>query len=204
MINLNAGGRRRLSGIAAGSFLLSFILIGSKWIERIPLAALVGVMFVVAAETFNWKSLRNLNRIPKHDTMVMLVVTVVTVFTNLAVAVVTGIVIAALVFAWDHAQQLEVDIAETEAGKTYRLHGSLFFASATQFTGFFHPETDPADVYLEFDHARILDSTALEAIETLASRYRNLGKVLHVRGLSENCDKLLRRKDGNVMLPLEE
>jgi SulP family sulfate permease len=205
IINLNAGGRRRLSGIAAGSFLLSFILIGSKLIERIPLAALIGVMFVVAAQTFNWKSLRTTAKIPKHDTMVMIVVTLVTVLTNLAVAVVAGIVIAALVFAWDHALQLEVEITETPGNKTYYLHGSLFFASAAQFTRFFTPKQDPAEVYLNFDHARIMDSSALEAIEALAGRYRELGKVLHIRGLSENCDMPLRRKDGNVaMLPLEE
>lgn len=205
MINLNAGGRRRLSGIATGGFLLSFVLVGSKLIEQIPLAALVGVMFVVAAETFNWKSLRGLAKIPKHDAMVMVVVTLVTVLTNLAVAVVTGIVIAALVFAWDHAQQLEATITLAPDRKTYRLRGSLFFASATQFTRFFSPKDDPTNVYLEFDHARIMDSSALEAIDALAGRYRNLGKVLHVRGLSENCDRLLRRKDGNVtMLPLEE
>jgi SulP family sulfate permease len=129
----------------------------------------------------------------------------VTVFTNLAVAVVTGIVIAALVFAWDHAQQLEVEITEVPGSKIYRLRGSLFFASATQFTRFFTPKEDPAEVYLEFDHARIMDSSALEAIEALAARYRTQGKVIHVRGLSENCDRLLRRKDGKVTtVPLEE
>ncbi|WP_263384723.1 SulP family inorganic anion transporter [Granulicella arctica] len=200
MINLNAGGRRRLSGIAAGGFLLSFILVGSRLIERIPLAALVGVMFVVAAETFNWKSLRGMARVPKHDTLVMLTVTVVTVFTNLAVAVVAGIVIAALVFAWDHAQQLEVQIVAVPGRTTYRLRGSLFFASAAQFTRFFHPKNDPAEVYLEFDEARIMDSSALEAIEALTERYRAQGKLLHLRGLSEHCDKLLRRKDGRVSL----
>jgi len=200
IINLNAGGRRRLSGIAAGGFLLSFILVGSRLIERIPLAALVGVMFVVAAETFNWQSLRNVVRIPRHDTAVMLLVTLVTVLTNLAVAVVAGIVIAALVFAWDHAQQLDADITEDNGLKTYRLHGSLFFASIAQFTAFFSPKTDPADTYLEFDHARIMDSSALEAIEALAKRYREAGKILHVHGLSENCDRLLRRKDGAVSI----
>ena len=204
IINLNAGGRRRLSGIAAGGFLLSFILVGSRLIERIPLAALVGVMFVVAAETFNWQSLRNVfvvpARIPKHDTLVMLLVTLVTVLTNLAIAVVAGIVLAALVFAWDHAQQLEADIIEAEGRKTYRLHGSLFFASAAQFTGFFNPKADPSDTYLEFDNARIMDSSALEAIEALAKRYRDAGKTLHVRGLSESCDRLLRRKDGAVSI----
>ena len=167
MINLNAGGRRRLSGIAAGTFLLSFILVGSRLIERIPLAALVGVMFVVSAETFNWKSLRSLSKVPRHDTLVMVVVTLVTVFTNLAVAVVAGIVIAALVFAWDHAQQLEVEVETSSDSKRYRLQGSMFFASATQFTRFFTPKEDPADVYLEFDHARIMDSSALEAVEVL-------------------------------------
>jgi sulfate permease, SulP family len=204
MINLNAGGRRRLSGIAAGGFLLTFILFGSKLIERIPLAALVGVMFVVAAETFNWKSIRGMARVPKHDVMVMIVVTTVTVFTNLAVAVLTGIVIAALAFAWDHAQQLEVQIVEQPESKTYRLRGTLFFASATQFTRFFHPKEDPPQVYLEFDHARIMDSSALEAIEALVERYRSQGKQLHVHGLSENCDTLLRRKRGNLTGPLNE
>jgi SulP family sulfate permease len=194
MINLNAGGRRKLSGIAAGSFLLAFILFGSRYIERIPLAALVGVMFVVAYETFNWKSLANLRRIPRNDALVMLVVTTVTIFTNLAVAVVTGIVLAALTFAWDHAQQLEVAITDTDDIRTYRLTGTLFFASATQFTRFFHPLTDPTDVYLDFDHARIMDSSALEAIEALTLRYKTLGKTLHLRALSESCDKLLRDK----------
>jgi SulP family sulfate permease len=202
IINLNAGGRRRFSGVAAGGFLLSFILVGSKLIERIPLAALVGVMFVVAAETFNWKSLRNVfsTRIPRHDTFVMLLVTAITVLTNLAVAVVSGIVLAALVFAWDHAQQLEADILTGDQSKTYRLHGSLFFASAAQFTAFFSPKTDPVDTYLQFDHARIMDSSALEAIESLARRYRDVGKTLHVSGLSEHCDRLLRRSDGTVSI----
>jgi SulP family sulfate permease len=203
MINLNAGGRRRLSGVAAGSFLLTFILVGSKLIEAIPLAALVGVMLVVSAKTFNWKSLKEIARIPKHDTLVMVVVTAVTVLTNLAVAVVAGIVIAALVFAWDHAQELEVTILEEPGRKSYRLRGTLFFASAAQFTRFFDPKTDPADVYLKFDHARIMDSSALEAIEALAARYREAGKRLHIDGLSESCDRLLRRKDGAGLLLLE-
>ncbi|ADW69756.1 SulP family inorganic anion transporter [Granulicella tundricola] len=200
MINLNAGGRRRLSGICAGTFLLAFILFGSRLIERIPLAALVGVMFVVSAETFSWKSLKGFARIPRHDTMVMLVVTAVTVLANLAVAVVAGIVIAALVFAWDHAQELEVTITEEPGSKTYRLKGSLFFASAAQFTSFFQPKFDPAEVFLEFHEARIMDSSALEAVEALATRYREQGKRLHLHGLSESCDKLLRRKDGAGLL----
>ena len=161
-----------------------------------------------AAETFNWQSLRNAfsfpGRIPRHDTLVMLLVTLVTVLTNLAVAVVAGIVIAALVFAWDHAQQLEVDVLEANGRKTYRLHGSLFFASAAQFTAFFSPKTDPVETYLEFDHARIMDSSALEAIESIAKRYREAGKALHIHGLSESCDRLLRRKDGAILLVSRE
>lgn len=200
MINLNAGGRRRLSGVAAGLFLLSFLLVGSRLIERIPLAALVGVMFVVAAETFNWKSLRSLRKVPGHDSAVMVIVTLVTVLTNLAVAVVAGIVIAALVFAWDHAQQLEVVIQEDARGKVYVLRGSLFFASAAQFTRFFSPKSDPAETFLEFRHARIMDSSALEAIEGVAARYVAQGKTLQIRGLRESCDRLLRRKDGKVSI----
>ncbi|CAN5444486.1 SulP family inorganic anion transporter [soil metagenome] len=200
MINLNAGGRRRLSGVTAGLCLLTFILFGSRLIERIPLAALVGVMFVVAFETFNWKSLRTMNRIPRHDVMVMVVVTAVTVFTNLAVAVVFGIVISALVFAWDHAQQLSVTTTEENGAKTYRLRGSLFFASAAQFTEFFNPRSDPAEVFISFERARIMDSSALEAIEAIAERYRQQGKHLRLQGLSESCDDLLKRRDGEVLI----
>jgi sulfate permease, SulP family len=195
MINLNAGGRRRLSGIVAGSFLLFFILIGSRWIEHIPLAALAGIMFVVAAKTFNWKSLLGVTRIPRHDALVMAVVTLITVFANLAIAVVAGIVIAALVFAWDHGQQLEMKITQTPTRKTYSVHGSLFFASAAQFARSFTPKDDPTEVYLDFDHARIMDSSALEVIQSIGLRYQALGKTLRLRGLSEHCDLLLSRKD---------
>ncbi|MDE1156054.1 MAG: SulP family inorganic anion transporter [Acidobacteriaceae bacterium] len=194
MINLNAGGRKRWSGVAAGLFLLSFILWGSHWIERIPLAALVGVMFVVSFETFNWKSLGSLGKVPGHDALVMIVVTVVTVLTNLAIAVVSGIVIAALVFAWDHAQQLEVETEEREDAKVYHLDGSLFFASAAQFKGFFSPRTDPDRVVLVFEQARVLDGSALDAIASVQEKYAKLGKRMEMVGLSQHCDRLLRRK----------
>jgi sulfate permease, SulP family len=205
MINLNAGGRRRLSGIAAGTFLLAFILVGSRYIERIPLAALVGVMLVVAAETFNWKSLRSLAKIPGHDAMVIITVTLVTVFTNLAVAVVTGIVMAALVFAWDHAQLLDVEIEETQTWKSYSVRGSLFFASAQQFTRFFKPKEDPREVYVDFNNARIMDSSGLEVIQSISRRYQALGKNLTLLGLSEHCDLMLRRKDSGLLrAPLDD
>jgi sulfate permease, SulP family len=201
MINLGAGGRKRWSGIAAGLFLLSFILFGSHLIERIPLAALVGVMFVVAFETFNWKSLTTLRKVPGHDALVMIVVTLVTVLTNLAVAVVTGIVIAALVFAWDHAQELECLADEVQGVKTYVIRGTLFFASAAQFARFFHPKEDPAVVRVSFVEARIMDASALEAIESLAGRYQAQGKRLELLHLSESCDRLLQRK--GIDLPAE-
>ncbi|MDE1163011.1 MAG: SulP family inorganic anion transporter [Acidobacteriaceae bacterium] len=194
IINLNAGGRRRWSGVMAGLFLLSFILWGSHWIERIPLAALVGVMFVVSFETFNWKSLTMLRKVPGHDTLVMVVVTLVTVLTNLAVAVVTGIVISALVFAWDHAKDLDVTAEESEGRKVYHLDGSLFFASATQFARMFSPKTDPEHVVVVFENARVMDASALEAIEGVAAKYRAEGKRLELVGLSEHCDRLVRRK----------
>ncbi|MFC6645273.1 SulP family inorganic anion transporter [Granulicella cerasi] len=194
IINLNAGGRKRWSGIAAGLFLLSFILWGSHWIERIPLAALVGVMFVVSFETFNWKSLTTLRKVPGHDTLVMIVVTLVTVLTNLAVAVVAGIVISALVFAWDHAKDLEITTEENEDRKVYYLDGTLFFASATQFTRMFAPKTDPQRVVLVFENARVMDASALEAIDGVARKYRAEGKSFELVGLSEHCDRIVRRK----------
>lgn len=140
MINVNAGATRRLSGIVAAVALLSFILFASDLIERIPLAALVGVMFVVAEKTFEWGSVRVLGKLPKADALVMVAVTLVTVFTDLANAVVVGVVIAALVFAWQHAKHIEVKTStDAEGCKIYALKGTLFFASVSGFADLFTP-----------------------------------------------------------------
>jgi len=194
MINVNNGALKRLSGICMSLFLLSFILFGSPLIERIPLAALVGVMFVVAEKTFEWASLQALRKIPRSDAIIVVLVTVVTVFTNLAIAVVLGVVIAALVFAWQHAKQINVKTYTDDMGwKVYELDGSLFFASAAGFQNLFTPKEDPAEVVVEFRRSKVVDHSAIEAIDALATRYQQAGKRLHLRHLSPDCLELLSK-----------
>jgi len=194
MINVNNGDLRRLSGISMSLFLLSFILFGSSLIEAIPLAALIGVMFFVAEKTFEWGSLTALRKIPKSDALIVVAVTVVTVFTDLAVAVILGIVIAALVFAWQHAKQINVQTHTDENGwKVYELEGTLFFASIAPFQNLFTPKDDPQDVVIEFKRSKVMDHSAIEAIDTLAGRYQTAGKRLHLRHLSPDCLELLEK-----------
>lgn len=205
MINVNAGARRRLSGIVAGLCLLSFILFASSLIERIPIAALVGVMFVVSEKTFEWGSLRVFGKVPRQDALVIVAVTLITVFTNLATAVVLGIVVAALVFAWEHAKQIAVRSYIDEQGrKVYELNGTLFFASAARFQDLFTPREDPDEVMIEFLRARVMDHSALEAIDALAGRYEQLGKHLHLRHLSPDCYELLQRAKSMIEVNLGE
>ncbi|MDZ4179685.1 MAG: SulP family inorganic anion transporter [Coriobacteriia bacterium] len=199
MINVNAGALRRLSGIATALFLLSFILFGSSLIEAIPLAALIGVMFVVAEKTFEWGSIQALRKIPRSDAIIVLAVTIVTVLTDLAIAVVLGVVIAALVFAWNHAKHIKVTTYEDAKGwKVYELEGSLFFASCANFQSLFDPRNDPSDVVVEFRGAKVVDHSALEAIDSLAARYITAGKTLHLRHLSPDCLDLLDKAKGMI------
>jgi SulP family sulfate permease len=194
MINLSSGGRSRLSGATSGVMILLFILFLSPLIERIPLAALVGVMFVVAQQTFAWSSLRSLRKVPRNDALVVVAVTVITVFTDLAIAVLCGIVIAALNFAWQHAREIRTDVDETHRGKkTYRPHGTLFFASTANFAALFTPQHDPADVTIDCRYLRVADHSAIDALETLAERYGKSGKTLRFDNLSDRCADLLQR-----------
>jgi SulP family sulfate permease len=194
MINLSSGGRGRLSGVVAGVMVLLFVLFLSPLIERIPLAALVGVMFVVSQQTFAWASLRVLNKVPANDVLVIIAVTVITVFTDLAVAVLCGIVIAALNFAWQQARELYADMhLEADGSKLYRLHGTLFFASTTPFLNLFDPANDPALVTLDCRHLRFVDYSAIAALKTLRERYGKAGKHLRVFHLSERCKQMLKR-----------
>ncbi|AMO78396.1 SulP family inorganic anion transporter [Pseudomonas citronellolis] len=194
MINLGSGGRGRVSGVVAGVMILLFVLFLSPLIERIPLAALVGVMFVVAQQTFAWASLRVLNKVPASDVLVIVVVTVITVFTNLATAVLCGIVVAALDFAWKHARELYADShLEADGSKLYRLHGTLFFASTTTFLEQFDPAGDPPQVTLDCRHLSFVDYSAIAALKTLRERYARAGKHLRVVHLSERCKQLLKR-----------
>ncbi|KAF1045582.1 MAG: Bicarbonate transporter BicA [Herbaspirillum frisingense] len=194
MINLGSGGRSRLSGVVAGVMILLFILFLSPAIERIPLAALAGVMFVVAQETFAWGSLRVLGKVPRNDALVIVAVTVtvITVFTDLAVAVLCGIVIAALNFAWQHAREVRADIEDSEDGsRTYLPHGTLFFASTARFLELFDPQHDPQQVVLDCRYLRLADHSAIAAVQTLSERYARLGKELRVVALSQRCRHLL-------------
>lgn len=205
MINVNNGALKRLSGIVASLALLSFILFASEWIERIPLAALIGVMFVVAEKTFEWGSLRVLRKVPRADALIIVGVTVVTVLTDLAVAVVLGVVIAALVFAWEQAKRMHASTSINEQGwKVYDLEGTLFFASTASFQALFQPGTDPHDVIIDFAHATVKDHSAIVAIDTLAERYRQEGKRLHLRHLSPDCRELLDKAGDSVEVNLLE
>lgn len=194
MININSGGRGRLSGVTAALTLLGFILFGSAMIEIIPLAALVGVMFMVVLGTFEWASFKVMRKVPKHDAFVIILVTVVTVFTDLAFAVFVGVIVSALVFAWEHAKHINVEISEDANGwKVYKLNGPLFFGSVADFLELFHNNTDPDDVIVDFQNSRVCDHSALDAIDTLADRYVASGKKLHLRHLSNDCKQLLHK-----------
>ncbi len=194
MININSGGRGRLSGITASVVLLAFVLVASPVIEIVPVAALVGVMFMVVVGTFAWSSLNIMNKVPVSDVFIVILVSAVTVATDLAVAVFVGVIVSALVFAWKHAKVIHVFSRTDEAGtKIYSLRGPLFFGSAKSFGELFDPHSDPDNVILEFEHARVSDHSAIEAIDSLAERYLKLGKTLHLRHLSADCRKLLRK-----------
>jgi SulP family sulfate permease len=158
-------------------------------------AALVGVMFVVSAKTFAWASLRLYGKIPRPDFLVMVLVTVVTVFTDLAIAVILGVIISALVFAWEHAKEIRVKTYVDGLGmKIYELTGTLFFGSVANFQGLFSPKDDPEEVIIEFRQARVADHSAIEALDGLIAKYETLGKRLHLRHLSPDCHELLTRK----------
>ena len=204
MININSGGRGRLSGITAAVALLMFILFGSDIIAQIPLAALVGVMMMVVLGTFEWSSFRILKKIPKTDAFVLILVSGVTVATDLAMAVIIGVIVSALVFAWEHAQHIRADIKEENGVKTYELHGPLFFGSTSYFLELFDPKNDPAHVIIEFKHSRVADHSGLEVIDTLAERYNQEGKMLSLKHLSPECRKLLTKAGSMVEVDVIE
>jgi SulP family sulfate permease len=194
MININSGGRGRMSGVTAALVLLAFVLFASGLIEMVPVAALVGVMFMVVLGTFEWSSFRVLHKIPISDAFVIVLVSAVTVFTDLAFAVLVGVIVSALVFAWKHAQVIHAGTELDENGtKIYTLHGPLFFGSTKSFLDLFDPKNDPDEVVIEFQHTRVSDHSAIEAIDNLAERYVRVGKKLHLRHLSADCQQLLRK-----------
>ena len=196
MINVKSGGRTRLSAISAALFLLAFILFASPLIERIPLAALVGVMFMVVIGTFAWNSLRIMRRIPKTDAFVIILVTIVTVMFDLAIAVFVGVIVSALAYAWNNASRIRVierDSIREPGAKVYEIDGPLFFGSTAGFAELFTPDQDPDVVIVDFMRSRVVDQSALQAIEDLAGKYEQRGKILRLRHLTRDCHKLLNR-----------
>jgi SulP family sulfate permease len=197
IINIKSGARWRLSGIVAALFLLAFILFGSSLIERIPIAALVGVMFVVVIGTMSWTSMRIIGKVPKADALVMVFVAAVTVVTDLATAVIAGVIVSALVFAWKTARFIYVDdgAGTTDERHVYNLHGQLCFASVSTFNELFIPTLDPVEVVIDFQNARVWDHSGMEAIVDLARRYERAGRRLHLLHLSNNCRNMLLKGD---------
>ncbi len=194
MINVKSGGRTRLSGISAALFLLVFILFASGLIEQIPLAALVGVMFMVVIGTFAWQSFKILTRIPLTDAFVILLVTIVTVMTDLAIAVVVGVIVSALAYAWQNARRIHALTHITpEGAKVYAIEGPLFFGSAEGFMEVFTVAEDPKLVIIDFMNSRVADQSALQAVEAIALKYQSEGKEVQLRHLSRDCHKLLNK-----------
>jgi SulP family sulfate permease len=204
MINVKSGARTRIAGIAAALFLLIFILFASPLIELIPLAALVGVMFMVVIGTFAWNSLTILRKVPLTDAFVILLVTVVTVMEDLAVAVVVGVIVSALAYAWNNARRIHSRTYVTpEGAKVYQVQGPLFFGSSEGFSELFNVAEDPNIVIVDFADSRVVDQSALQAIEAIALKYEMAGKSVQLRHLSRDCHKLLT-KAGHLMIDSDD
>lgn len=200
LINVSSGARARLSGIVASVMLLVFILFGAPLIERLPMAALTGLMIMVAIGTFEWASLRTFRRMPTSDVFIMVLVTVVTaVLHNLALAVLLGVVVAALVFAWDNAIRIRARKCIDDNGwKHYEIYGPLFFGSTTVFAEKFDIAGDPEHVVIDFAESRVVDMSAIEALNKLTSRYQGAGKTVHLRHLSQDCRRLMDKADAII------
>ncbi|WP_127018859.1 SulP family inorganic anion transporter [Flagellimonas beolgyonensis] len=206
LINTSNGARARLSGIVAALMLLVFIMFGSNLIEKVPMAALTGLMIMVALGTFEWASLKTFRRMPKSDVLVMVLVTLVTVFLhNLALAVLVGVIISALVFAWDNAKRIRARKYTDEHGvKHYEIYGPLFFGSTTLFAEKFDVLNDPDEVIIDFAESRLVDMSAIEAVNKITERYRKVGKKLHLKHLSKDCQRLLANADDIIEVNLLE
>lgn len=193
LINTSAGARARLSGITAAVMLLVFIMFGSSLIEQLPMAALVGLMFMVAIGTFEWASFKTFNKMPLSDVMVMILVTLITAIThNLAVAVILGVIISALAYSWENAKRIRARKRVDENGvKYYEIYGPLFFGSTTNFANKFDVQNDPDQIVIDFAESRIADMSAIEAVNKITQRYKNVNKEVHLKHLSKDCRVLL-------------
>jgi len=206
LINVSNGARARLSGIVAAIGLLSFVMFGSSLIERVPMAALTGLMIMVSIGTFEWASLRTFNKMPRSDVFVMVLVTLVTVFLhNLALAVIVGVIIAALGFAWDNAVRIRARKRIDESGvKHYEIYGPLFFGSVAAFSEKFDVAGDPEEVVIDFAESRVVDMSAIEALNKVTERYAKSGKKIHLKHLSKDCLGLIKNAESLIEVNIIE
>jgi SulP family sulfate permease len=205
-VNLSAGSRARLSGIIAAITILLVILFGAPIIERVPMAALTGVMIMVAIGTFEWISIRIINKMPRHDVFTGILVAAITVWLhNLALAVLAGVIISALVFAWESAKRIRARKYMDEQGvKHYEIYGPLFFGAVTTFTEKFDVQGDPSEVIIDFQESRVMDMSAIDALNKLTARYKKAGKKLHLRHLSPDCRTLLQNAGDVIEINIQE
>lgn len=206
LVNLSAGSRARLSGIVAALTILCIVLFGAPVIEKLPMAALVGVMFMVAIGTFEWISFRIINKMPKHDIFVGITVAVITiVLHNLALAVLIGVIISALVFAWESAKRIRAKKYMDDKGvKHYEIYGPLFFASTTAFAEKFDVLNDPNEIVIDFEESKIADMSAIDAVHKITERYAKVGKTVYLRHLSDDCRQLLQNAQGIIEVNIME
>ncbi len=193
IINVSSGGRTIISGTVAGVALLLFVLFGSSLIEKVPMAALVGLMFMVAIGTFEWASLKVFKKLPRTDVIVMILVTLVTaIFHNLAVAVIIGVVFSSLAFAWESAIRIPArKFIDQNGVKGYEIFGPVFFGSVAAFHEKFDVLNDPDEIIIDFKESKVVDHSAIGAVNKVTERYRKVGKKVHLRHLSEDCKLLL-------------
>ncbi|MCB7481535.1 SulP family inorganic anion transporter [Christiangramia sediminis] len=206
LVNLSAGSRARLSGIIAAFTILAIILFGAPIIEQVPMAALVGVMIMVAIGTFEWASLKIFNKVPKKDIFLVIIVAVITVLLhNLALAVLIGVILSALFFAWESAKRIRARKFIDENGvKHYEIYGPLFFASTTNFAEKFDAVNDPEEIIIDFKDSRVSDMSAIEALNAVTHRYSKVGKKVHLRHLSDDCRRLLKNADAIIEVNILE
>lgn len=205
LINISSGARARLSGIFASIMLLLFIMFGSQYIEQIPMAALTGIMIMVSLGTFEWASLKTFGKMPGWDTFVLVLVTVLTVFLDLALAVLAGVIVAALVFAYENAKRIRARKYVDEQGvKHYEIYGPLFFGSVTVFNTKFDVLDDPEEIVIDFMESRIVDMSAIEAVNRITERYAKVGKKVTLRHLSPDCRKLLDKADALIDVRVDQ
>ena len=206
LVNLSAGSRARLSGIIASLTILIIILVGAPVIGKLPMAALVGVMVMVAIGTFEWASLRIINKMPKSDIITGILVAVITILLhNLALAVLIGVIISALVFAWESAKRIRArHYIDNQGIKHYEIYGPLFFGSTTVFAEKFNIATDPNEVIIDFKESRVADMSAIEALNNITKKYHAVGKTVHLKHLSKDCRTLLKNAEAVIDVNIME